>query len=219
MLDPEFAPLLERFDLHRLDEQDATIYGIDRALTIRYVNAGWFRFAAENDAPAQLLEEHLILGVSILDFLAGPLREYYKSLFCHLFSLGAPRILEYECSSPWELRYYHMDILPLSVDSQTPQGLLLINSISRPAEPKESNNSPLTPKIDDYLTDGGFLISCSNCRRFRRRDQMDAWDWVPTFLKNPPAQVSHSLCSICIDYYYPAPRLGSPPYGEEENQE
>lgn len=210
MLDPEFEPLMARFDLDALDDQDATIYAIDRELKIRYVNAGWFRFANANDAPTALTDEGTLLGASVLDFFHGPLRDYYASLFRHIFTLKRPHIHEYECSSPVQARDYHMDLLPLHDADGHAQGLLLINSLSHPTESTESRPSPEAPNIDDYINDEGFVVACSNCRRFRRSGTEDAWDWVPCFIDNPPTDVSHSLCSICLDFYYPTPRPADP---------
>lgn len=32
-----------------------------------------------------------------------------------------------------------------------------------------------------------------------------ARDWVPELVANPLSLVSHDLCDVCLDFYYPAP--------------
>ena len=36
---------------------------------------------------------------------------------------------------------------------------------------------------------------CMHCRRTRRTEEGDIWDWVPEFLAKPPDNVSHGLNS------------------------
>lgn len=202
---PDFEPLLDSFDLDILDTHRSCIYGIRKDLTLAYTNATWVRFAVDNNAPPQLIDANAVLNRSILEFLYGPMRSYYKTLYRHVLENNKPHTHEYECSSPELIRFYHMEILPLPPDSDDPQGLLIINSLSAPIQPSTRKN-PVTP-VDHtvYVDEHGQMTSCSNCRRFLRRDQTDMWDWIPCYLDDPPAPISHGICPVCLDYYYPNP--------------
>lgn len=203
---PDFAPLLRSFELSDLEEHQATIYGLHRDYTIGYVNSSWFSFAQRNDAPDDLLDPEQVLGLQTVDEIAGPLRIFYQNLFTDVLARGEPHCHEYECSSPDTIRHYHMDILPLPATDSSPQGLLLINSSFIPDDPVIDGNPVESPQLDDFLAEGHLLICCSNCRRFQRRDEPRRWDWVPSFLRSPPVLISHGLCEVCLDYYYPALR-------------
>jgi hypothetical protein len=54
-----------------------------------------------------------------------------------------------------------------------------------------------------YRDANGVIGMCMHCRRTRRSDDPDVWDWVPDFLSAPPDNISHGLCSMCFSYYYP----------------
>jgi hypothetical protein len=59
------------------------------------------------------------------------------------------------------------------------------------------------PIVAEYLSAGGFVTSCSHCRRFRRLrgDQRD-WVFIPDWLTLPPAEVSHGICEPCAAYHF-----------------
>jgi hypothetical protein len=46
------------------------------------------------------------------------------------------------------------------------------------------------------------LRQCSNCRRTQRAHG-DEWDWVTAHVTDPPPNISHGICPICIQQDYP----------------
>ena len=57
-----------------------------------------------------------------------------------------------------------------------------------------------------YRDRDGTIVMCSNCRKTRRVGVApETWDWVAALVANQPAGVSHGLCKICLEYYYPFP--------------
>lgn len=67
-------------------------------------------------------------------------------------------------------------------------------------------DSGLPPLSSMYQDGKGLVVMCSHCRRTRRAAQVpEQWDWVPEYVAMPAANTSHSLCPVCLDYYYPVP--------------
>ena len=54
-----------------------------------------------------------------------------------------------------------------------------------------------------YATDGDVIVQCCHCRRTRRSDGSDVWDWVPAWVASPPPETSHGICPLCLEYFYP----------------
>lgn len=202
---PRFARLFAELDRQRLDGQHSTIFGLHSDYTIGYLNPHWFRFAVDNDAPEYLTDPGELLGRCVLEQFAGPMRPLYKTVFDRVCSQNEPYQQQYECSSPDVIRLLQMRILPLPPLADSAFGLLLINSRAIGTAPSQRDPPVTSPCLDDYLTDDNLLICCSNCRRFRHCDDPERWDWIPSFLRSAPAPLSHGLCSVCLEYYYPIP--------------
>lgn len=199
----DFTPALSRFDLGELDEQRATIYGLRRDYTIGYANRTWFRFAAANLAPPELSNPDQFDGPAVTDWFYGPLRDYYREKFDEIVADGNPHRQDYHCSSPDEFRIFHMEILPLSAEtSERIDGFLLVNSVRFVDDPE--HHFDVIEQVDpsNYVTEEGLIVACSNCRRFRHCTIENRWDWIPAYLEEPPARVSHGICPVCLDYYY-----------------
>lgn len=88
-----------------------------------------------------------------------------------------------------------MRVLPLRGGS----GLLIVHNLvlEAPIGTPPSQRPALA-----YVDKDGLISICGHCRRTRRPDDRDTWDWVPRVLSDPPARVSHGLCRSCMAYYY-----------------
>lgn len=202
ILAEDFSDYLRNFDLDTLDEHGATIYGLRHDLTFAYANASWTKFACDNDGAHYLTDPAWLLGKFILSFIAEPLRLFYETTFRDVVQTNTTAVHDYDCSTPNKVRFFHMDILPLKSPTRRNRGLLIINSHAPPPKPFPLRNTVDEPDPDAYLTEDQLLVSCSHCRRFRRRDDPNTWDWLPNYLESPPAPVSHGLCEVCLDHYY-----------------
>jgi hypothetical protein len=181
---------LEAFERHH-----SVIYMLDADLRLVYCNKAWDEFAEHNGGGANLrrIEQ---LGHPILDAILEPLKAFYRSAFER--SLAEQQRWEhlYECSSPECYRKFHMQVLPWAA----PPRLVVVNSLVVERAHDRIRRGPLTSV---YRTAGGVIAMCMHCRRTRRSDQSDVWDWVPEFLATPPDSISHGLCPTCFRYYYP----------------
>jgi len=197
-----FEKLLRKFSMADLEDSDNTIFGLWSDFTIGYFNPGWVKFAKENGAP-RTLSSSKCLGMSVIDVCAEELRPFYKRLYKLCLSTKGktqePFEYEYECSSPTLYRRFVMALYALDAA----EGILVVNSLA--LETKHSSQKALYPTADisEYINEKGIIIQCAHCRRVQHRQYKNRWDWVQQWVKTPPEESSHGLCSMCFDYYYP----------------
>jgi len=188
---------LEGFDLSTLENAPDSIFGLTKDLRLAYFNPAWFHFAAMNDGePA--ISDRFGLGTPIAEALVEPAREFYLFVYQHLIESGATWSHDYECSSAEVFRLYHQTIYPL----HSGDGLLVVNSLVRQSLHDPAVRPCREAKEETYTEESGRIVQCTHCRRTKRLDSTDTWDWVPDWVKRVPEQVSHSLCPVCRDYYY-----------------
>ncbi|HTV77078.1 MAG TPA: hypothetical protein VMF03_02400 [Steroidobacteraceae bacterium] len=204
MITDRFSALLADFDLTALDRHASSVLAVDRALSIGYLNDGWFRFAAENGGePA--IAEHWGLGSSLWSAIPAPLQGYFANLFARAFALNPetelhPLLHHYECSSPERHRHCTLGIYSLKKG----EGLLLVHSV-RVERPWSSEERETVPG-HGYTNQSGLTLQCSNCRRVRFDQDDRQWHYVPDWIRTSPPKTSHGLCPVCLDYYYPGSR-------------
>lgn len=83
------------------------------------------------------------------------------------------------------------------------RGLIVVNSITveRPYGDQDRGDGSGDGGV--YADSEGMVTMCCHCRKTLRANQLAVWDWVPVYVKSPPTQVSHGLCSICVNLHYP----------------
>jgi len=165
---------------------------LDAELRITYCNPAWDRFALANSGGFAL--SHRVVGSMIMDFVPSELIEFYSAMFAD--ARDAVIAFDYECSSPDLYRRFQMQILPV----EQPTGYMVINSLR--IEEKMQGRRPALTLCPEYVSDAGIVTVCSHCRRSRRVDAPDQWDWVPANLKPSQLNVSHGLCPTCHAYFY-----------------
>jgi hypothetical protein len=190
---PGFAELLTGFELDLLADDPATTYGVfagDYALG--YMNRAWFRFATQNAGDAMLARFRA--RASIVPAIPASLRPFYLAGFARALATGVPWEHVYACHSPDEHRVYRMTVLPLDR-----RGLLISHAVVEKGPIRDA-----TAQVEDvlYTGKGRLVVMCAHCRRTRRVGLPEGWDWVPAHVADPPRNVSHGLCSLCLSYYH-----------------
>jgi PAS domain-containing protein len=175
-------------------EQDV-LFLLDAEMRIAECNLGWDKFAAANGGVGIARAE--VRGRNIFEFIPEVLVRFYQDKYSEALRSGHWIGFDYECSTPDAFRLFHMGLRSIE-DS----GLLVVNSHL------PDQRAPLAiPKevLADaaYVSPGGMITMCAHCRRTRRRDDTNTWDWVPRFLRDTGIKVSHSLCPRCTKYLYP----------------
>ncbi len=178
--------MLEMF--RAVGEGDGCAYIVTSDLRLLCMNSVWDEFARANGGEAVLARWRR--GRSIVDAISEPLRAFYVAGFRTACEREEPWEHDYECSTPDMLRTFRMTAYPFA-------GALVITNTLRLERPHDRH--PCLPD-DVYVTDG-IVHMCAHCRRSRR--DATTWDWVPAYLAQPPALVSHGLCGPCLHYHYP----------------
>jgi hypothetical protein len=193
-IDPAFARNLSEHDLDELERRRDTVFALSGERRLVYVNPAYGRFARENGA--EWLEGAWELGASIDDAIPEPLRRFYDSLYETVRDTNTPVDHDYECSTPSAIRRLRMRVYPLR-----PAGWLVVNAIIA----EGLDPGPSTAPDQHLYRVYGVIVVCCHCRRTRRASGGGAeqWDWVPAWLADAPAEVSHGLCPPCFAHHYP----------------
>jgi hypothetical protein len=171
------------------------LYLLDADLRIAECNLGWDKFAAENGGVRISRAE--VRGRPVFDFIPQVLVRFYQDKFAEALRVGHWIGFDYECSTPDVFRQFHMALR--AVESS---GLLVVNSyLPNQRAPLNATNQALADAA--YVSPGGMLTMCAHCRRTRRQDGSNTWDWVSRFLRDTGRKTSHGLCPRCTSYLYP----------------
>ena len=196
-IDPSFRPLLDKFGTQTLRSLSGTLYGTWPDLRLAYLGPGWFSFARGNGCGTDF-DSAWGLSSSLLAGIAPPLREFYESGLVECLRSGESWEHEYECSSDSAYRRYHQKAYPLGAS----EGLLITNSLVV-ERPHSADRRAHAPDELAYVDENGFIAQCSHCRRVKNLSELERWDWVPEWVRQPRADVSHTLCPLCFGAYYP----------------
>lgn len=194
--DAAFAVL---FTGHRLDaiaREHATICGVWPDFTLALVNAAWWRFAYENGAPDDF-RVRFGLGSSMVDAISGPQRRYYEIALRRVLTTGRSWRHIYRCPSTTVDRTFHLEVIPVGHG----RGLLLTHA-PQVIAPRPDAGDDLGFEPARYVDAQGVVHQCGHCRRVRRADEPNRWDWVSAWIRVAPRRVSQGLCRLCLELHY-----------------
>lgn len=199
---PGFDALVAAYSPDMAERHEGTVFGLWSDLSLAYFNPAWLSFGAANHAPAALLTA-ACLGTPVVELTAEPLREFYRDFYG--FGLKMQRRTRrplqhiYECSSATEFRQFNMTLYPLGAA----RGLLVVNTLVTAEAHDAARRPPHEPDVGAYSDEDGMIRQCAHCRKIRRGVAGARWDWVPAWVEQPPRETSHTLCTFCMDYFYP----------------
>jgi len=193
--DPAFSELLSGFDACLTNSRVVCAYGIWQDFTIAYLSPGWYGFAAANGGEPEI-SSRWSLGANLLTGIHGPLRRFYESGFQRCLLQQRPWEHCYECSSAARYRWYQMMAYPLEAAA----GLLIVHALRvERLQPSARPAAAARPEI--YVDENGMLHQCSYCRRVRRAERPEVWDWVRQWAERAPSHTSHGICEACYGFY------------------
>jgi hypothetical protein len=177
-----------------LDAEAGSVVGLWPDGRIGFLNQAWVAFAEDNRGESIL--ERWPLGSEIWSGISGVLRDYYARAFERVRMKGEPWEQTYLCDAPWLRRQFRLRVLPLEG-----QALLLLKSLVVDVPHVEGAAEPSAPP--EYVGEGGLVRQCSNCRRTQRVRGPHGWDWVRSYIAQPPVNVTHGICTTCVRQFYP----------------
>ncbi|HEX8816387.1 MAG TPA: hypothetical protein VF753_12875 [Terriglobales bacterium] len=178
--------------LGTLEESPDVSFVLDPQLCLVYRNQAWNNFASENCAPE--LATRAVIGTDLRKIIGHDLLPFYNAAFEQVERDRTAWECQYECSSPQLFRKFRMQIQSLG-----PFGYLVRNSlvVERPHAPS-SVSEP-----GDYVSADSIISLCMHCRCSRRIVPPYRWDFVPAHLDRNLTNISHALCPVCLEYFYP----------------
>jgi hypothetical protein len=169
------------------------VYLLDDEMRFVDCNPAWDQFAAANGGVG--ISRREMPGRLILDFIPDVLRAFYVHKYWFAKRTEGWTDFEYDCSSPEKVRLFRMAMI------RAGGGLIVANHLR--LEEECSVGPALTAaERQSYVSPGGLITTCANCRKTMRRDDVTVWDWVPEFLRQSQLTVSHGLCPRCAAHLY-----------------
>jgi hypothetical protein len=180
--------------LRTLKTSEQVSYVLDSSLNLVCHNKAWDKFALENSGPE--LAGQGSIGTNLLEVTDESLRPFYHEAFNKVTRTKAVWEWMYECSSPESLRKFLMRVHPIE-----PDGWFLVTNnlvLEREHLPGKPNS------VKDYVNAHGLIQVCVHCRCSKRVTPPERWDSVGAHLKPERTGVTHGLCPICREYFYPS---------------
>jgi len=193
---PSYIPRLEALRGALEDSADVS-FVLDSELHLVYRNPAWNKFASENNAPE--LATEAVIGTDLLQVIGEDLRPFYTAAFEKVREQRLVWECLYECSSPRVFRRFRMQVQLLAPSGYLVRNSLLVERPHAPSEPAEGA---------EYVGSNGFIKVCMHCRCSRSATPPFHWDFVPEHLERGLANISHSLCPVCLEYFYPKEQGG-----------
>jgi hypothetical protein len=193
-----FQELLGERRVRQLARRRDSACGLWADFSIAYVNPAWYRFARENGGDPEV-SKRWCEGAALLEAIDRPLRAFYEEHLRRVLDEGEAWEHDYECSSPQLHRRFRLSAEHLEAG----EGLLLVHSCLAARPHDEATHRVLAPHGALYTDENGLMTQCIHCRRMKRCDFEEHWDWVPAWVAHVPEDASGGLCPACVQRWYP----------------
>lgn len=193
---PKLWGIIEEEDIADLNASTNTIYLVWSDLTIAFLNDAWFEFARENQGNISYFKTFGV-GSSIDVGGDDPMHQHFLACLTRSLREGRVVAFQYECPTPTTFRLMQVNFLPVTRD-------LCVISVARvvTSSHQEQGRDPRAGAACDYEKEDGLISMCSCCRRVRVPGTEHSWDFVPSLIKNPVDNLSHTLCEPCKAYWF-----------------
>ncbi|RJP59107.1 MAG: hypothetical protein C4541_06855 [Candidatus Auribacter fodinae] len=182
-------------DLESLSQSNDTVCVIDTDFRLVAFNEAWVNFAITNNG-SDVLQKYP-LGCVILDACFHDAKEFYRKAYAEILADPDRFDQDYECSSDAVHRLFHQTAYPLRNNT----GILITHHL---VYERQYAGTPHEFGAQ-HVSKDGFIVQCAHCRKVQDHSKPDTWDWVPSLVRDPLPNISHSFCSACLDFYYPLP--------------
>jgi len=189
----DFKAFLSYLDLDSFARSPDVICIVDDAMILKAYNDAWINFAKTNNGAKVLVD--FPLGSNIVDAGEEPIRSFLAEAYTRALRNNEPFEQNYECSSATEYRLFRQTAYPLIRS----KGLIISHHLVK----KMPHEEEATEFSKRFFNGHGIIIQCQNCRKIRDPKDSQRWYWIPSLVNSPLANISHSICTPCLDHYYP----------------
>nr|WP_319493328.1 hypothetical protein [uncultured Desulfobacter sp.] len=193
IIDSGFETQIAHMDLKSIKNSKDIIYIVDAELKLKAYNRAWQMFALANGG--ENITQTYDLGACIADVGEEPLKSFMRRKYRKAIALNKMFGFNYECSSEQRLRIFRLNAYPLMN-----QGGLVISHHLVKECPHHEESLAFSKQ---FVNNDGMIVQCMNCRKVKDPNGEDRWLWVPSLLKKGIGNISHGICSRCLDHYYP----------------
>jgi hypothetical protein len=172
-----------------IEHDPSIVFALNRELRIIYCNQAWDRAAVANGGAT--LKRPAPYGICILDIIAHPLRDLYRSAYVDVFATKRQWVYQYECSTATLYRRFQMTALQRPGDD-----FILVANFLLEERPHGKERPARAPDPNVYRGREDAVTMCCLCRRTLRRNSR-AWDWVPVYVDTPPSSLTYGVCDRC----------------------
>lgn len=189
----DFEAFLSYLDLDSLASSLDVICIIDDAMILKAYNNAWINFAKTNNGAKALVD--FPLGANLMDAGEEPIRSFLAQAYTRALRNNEPFEQNYECSSATEYRLFRQTAYPLFKS----KGLMISHHLIK----EKLHEEKATEFSKRFFNEHGIIIQCQNCRKIRGPEDDRTWYWVPSLVATPLSNISHSICTPCLDHYFP----------------
>lgn len=194
-------------EIHRLAADHDPACLLDLGGTILFVNEAWERAARENGGGERCAGAGVV-GTPLLDHIRGDEpRRMFRMLFQRMLRRAAdahepPVVATYESNAPDVARLVSTQMRAVTAPGGTLVGVALVHRIVR-ERPLAEVYPPVDAGDKDWRGPSGAVEQCSCCRRTRRPEAPDEWDFVPGLVAATPVDTVFDYCDLCRALHYP----------------
>nr|WP_321395671.1 hypothetical protein [uncultured Desulfobacter sp.] len=194
IIDPGFEKQIAySLNLESIKNSKDVICIVDAEMKLKAYNKAWEAFALANGG--ENITQRYDLGVCITDVGEEPLKSFMRRKYREAIALNQMFGLNYECSSGQLLRVFRLNAYPL----MNQKGLVISHHLVKACAHLEES----VAFTKQFVNSDGVISQCMSCRKIKDPNSEDRWLWVPSLLEKGIANISHGICSRCLDHYYP----------------
>ena len=187
--------------IHELSARSEPACLLDLEGNLLFVNDAWERFARENGG--HFADD--LVGTSVFEHLRGETpRRMLRGLLrraAHPLAGARPPSFTSECNGPEVARLVTTQVARVVAGADV-LGFALTQRVVR-ERPVAEVYEVVGGTTQDFRMHDGTFVQCSCCRRTRRPDDPEAWDFVPALVAAPPPETRFDYCPLCLELHAP----------------
>jgi PAS fold len=178
---------------------------LDHDGVILFVNDAWERFGDAHGARDRCGAGTLV-GTRWLDGIHGEQPRHLHAALLHRAlrregdAPGGAVLHTSECNDATTARLVSARMTPVSMTPGTLLGVSIVHRVVRELAIAEAY-CVVEADASRYRTADGAVDQCACCRRARRPEAPEEWDFVPALVERSPEGVRFVYCALCLELH------------------